>query len=145
MIKIKILESTDFDSLGEFEFALNQVTIGDKKINNFTIFDRYFLKHTITLFIKKNSLFISVNKEGSFLVNNIQFGGTKKIKQSDIIIFGKTKIKIESFESEFQSDLTLSEIVTNMKNKLKNEDEAYLKLINEVENQIARVEINNER
>ena len=145
MIKIKILESTDFDSLGEFEFSLNQVSIGDKKLNNFTIFAPYFLNYKVTLLIKKNSLFISVNKEGPFLVNNIQFIGTKKIKKSDIIILGSTKIKIENYQSEFQNDFSLAEVVKNTKNKLKNEDKAYLKLINEVENQIERIEINNER
>ena len=64
MIKFKIIESSDYDSLGEFKFKLNRFTIGDKKQNHLIIFDSYLLKHSMQFRIKNNSLFTSSSNEG---------------------------------------------------------------------------------
>ena len=144
MIKINIIESLDYDSLGEFEFKLNQFTIGDKNSSHLVLFDPWIIKYSLRFHIKKNKLFITSSEQGSFYVNSVKFKGSKKVNEGDILKFGKTKIKIIGFQSEYEQDVTLTEFITRMKNDLKNTDNAYLNLINEVEDQIANIEIKNE-
>ena len=142
MIKIRIIESPDYDSLGEYEFETNSFTIGDKKSNHLVVFDSYLINNIIRFQVKKNSLFISISGDDSFLINNISFKGGKRVKEKDILSFGSTKLVVEKFSNELDENNSLFEHIKTVKNELKNKK--YLDLIEEVENQIAKIELENE-
>ena len=144
MISISILESQDIDSVGEYEFKLDRITLGDTKNSFLTIYENFFEGSFLSLKVIKNNLFINY-KNKSYKVNNREFKGTKHLNIGDIILFGSTKIKIISFKQDFDLSLNLSEKITELKKDISNEDSKRLELILQIEDEIINHETNEHR
>ncbi|MAW07105.1 MAG: hypothetical protein CME61_02365 [Halobacteriovoraceae bacterium] len=141
MITFEITQSDDIESIGEFTFNIDRLKIGDLLNSNFVLYEKWFRSSCITLFISKDRLFLKAHPEKIFMVNDIKYSGSKLLKINDVVEIGKTKIKIKSFSPTFDPEFKLNNVLAEKKLKFSKENPDSYNLINEIENEIVKLEL----
>ena len=141
MITFEITQSDDIESIGEFTFNIDRLKIGDLLNSNFVLYEKWFRSSSIILFISKDKLFLKANPDKTFLVNDIKYSGSKLLKINDVVEIGKTKVKIKKFSPTFDPEFKLNNVLAEKKLKFSKEDPDSYNLINEIENEIVKLEL----
>ena len=94
MISFEVLNSTDIDQIGAFEFQKNSVIFSSISKADFLV----DLAYSFALEIKDNELFLlNPNSDESVLINNKFSGSINKLKKDDSICAGDYEVSIKDF------------------------------------------------
>lgn len=118
MLILNIKSSPDFSCLGQWSYSKNEIKIGNAQSmsSDIRIDDDNIRKNHISIFVKKNFLFIHNNlhqDNESLLVNGKITTRGEILKKGDLIKIGDTEIEISDFEcSEIYQ---MEELTENLK------------------------------
>lgn len=98
MIKFEITESPDQEVLSTFEYFHNLIYIG-RSNGNLTIQDPGLLRSHLLIEVVEGEVIVHPQKDVEFyLINGKRATTPRKIKLNDKVSFGKTTLKLISFE-----------------------------------------------
>ena len=98
MIRFEITESPDKEVLSTFEYFHNLIYIG-RTSGNLTIYDPELLKSHLLIEVVEGEVIVHPQKDVEFyLINGKRATTPRKIKVNDKVTFGKTTLKLISFE-----------------------------------------------
>ncbi len=98
MIKFEITESPDQEVLSTFEYLQNLIYIG-RTTGNLTIQDPGLLRSHLLIEVVEGEVIVHPQKEVEFyLINGKRATTPRKIRINDKVSFGKTTLKLISFE-----------------------------------------------
>ena len=98
MIKFEITESPDQEVLSTFEYFHNLIYIG-RTNGNLTIQDPELLRSHLLIEIIEGEVIVHPQKDVEFyLINGKRATTPRKLRPNDTVSFGKTTLKLLSFE-----------------------------------------------
>ncbi|MFL5784370.1 MAG: FHA domain-containing protein [Bacteriovoracaceae bacterium] len=98
MIKFQITESPDQEVLSTFEYFHNLIYIG-RTTGNLTIQDPQILRSHLLIEVIGGDVIVHPQKDVEhYLLNGKRATTPRKIKNGDVISFGKTTLKVLAFE-----------------------------------------------
>jgi hypothetical protein len=121
MLTIEILESEDFDSIGEYTFNFPVIQIGTKIKSTLRIYDQS-VKESLYIKINESDTALLIHRpKNGFLCNSKRYFISKIIKKDDVIQIGELKMKVTSISSEgpFPTDIKKKrlELLQSVRNK----------------------------
>lgn len=103
MINLEIISGPDINTLNEYKFFQNQIYLG-RTTGDLWIDDPEVLPSHLLLEVIGKDLLIHPQKNVEFyLLNGKRSTTIRKLKLKDEITFGKTKLRVVSFEETHQS------------------------------------------
>lgn len=109
MIHLEILTSSDLLAIGLYEFEYDHVHIGRSKKNDLIFVEKELPSSFMNLEIIEDSqgthlVARSFTRSPFFFINGKKISGVIKIRNNDIIAFGKNTIKILYFKKTHEAD-----------------------------------------
>lgn len=139
MIEINLISSPDIEVIGTYKVFYDSISIGTSTKNDLILEDPEISEFHMLLTSTKDGLICQgIDESIDFQVNDKHFRGKKKLAKKDKIKIGKTVFEFLDSSVEPESEITIS--LKDSYEKLLKEYPEQEKLIDEMENEISRLE-----
>ena len=133
MIKLTVLTSLDHESIGDFNFQLNSITIGSAFYSDLRIFDESVSNTIIIKIIENDKAQLIYNNDNGFHANGKKFKNSKIIKINEEIKINNFSFKLVEIKISEQLISNLKEYKKELFKNIKNQDPTTLELLSALE------------
>ena len=136
MLKIKILNSHDIDSIGEFEFKYPAITIGSKINSTLRVFDSSAKEKIHLRIIDENKVMVIHPSPKGFLCNSKRFFLSTIVSKNDVIKLGALEIEITNISQEGNFPLNIKDQREKLLKKIKQDFPERLEILEAIEDDL---------
>lgn len=140
MIYLEVIQSSDVDAIGKWEFNKNRITVGngESKLSHLKVIDNELLVNHFDLLAKKNFLYLHNNyhhEKKYVYVNGKKTLQGEVLFVGDIISIGSTQIKVINYD---YVPVKMGEEMTNNLKKMLRGNHPAATIIEKIEKEIAK-------
>lgn len=139
MLGLLITKSTDYDSLGSYEFEATSIDIGCSRNSTLRIFDRILSTPVHIRIVEKEKAIIIHNASSGFYLNEKKHQVSSIIKKGDIIKCGDTEFKITKIQPNENAPLDIKAHRDELIGRIKSKNPELLKVLNAIEDDLVNM------
>ena len=136
MLKIKILNSHDVDSIGEFKFKFPAITIGTKLNSTLRVFDSSAKEKIHLRIVDDNKVMVIHASPKGFLCNSKRFFLSTIVSKNDVIKFETLEIEITDISSEGDFPLSIKDYREKILKKIKQDSPERIEILEAIEDDL---------